>query len=113
MSHRQLESPPLELIDRHLDFYRWLVPRLNFMAESFPGAVPTSWYRSPAKNLAVGGSPFSQHLLAWAVDWAMPPGQNTAMVKLARELGMVGVDEGDHVHVQMYPAGTIPKSFFV
>lgn len=113
MSHRQLESPPPELVDRYLEFYRWLVPRLNVMARFFPEAVPTSWYRSEAQNLAVGGSPYSQHRLAWAADWALPPGQNRHMVNLALELGMVGVDEGDHVHVQMYPAGVIPKTFFV
>jgi len=107
-----LESPPSELVDRYLGFYEWFVPRLNVMAELFPNAVPTSWYRSEAKNMAVGGSTYSQHLLAWAVDWAMPRGENRDMVLLARELGMVGVDEGDHVHIQMYPAGVIPKTFF-
>ncbi len=107
-----LDRPPDELINRYLDFYRWLVPRLNVMLEVFPGAEPTSWFRTEAQNMAVDGATYSQHLLAWAVDWQMPRGQNRDMVNLARELGMVGVDEGDHVHVQMYPAGVIPKTFF-
>jgi len=107
-----LQSPPPELVQRYVEFYRALLPRLNFMWQEFPGAIPTSWYRSEARNLEVGGAPYSQHRLAWAVDWKAPPGRNREMVRLAQDLGMVGVDEGDHVHVQMYPAGIIPKTFF-
>jgi len=108
-----LESPPLDLVVRYNGFYQWLVPRLNVMIELFPDAVPTSWFRSEADNLRVGGAPFSQHLLAWAVDWDLPRDQHRDLVLLAMQLGMVAVDEGDHVHVQMYPAGRIPKSFFL
>lgn len=107
-----LESPPIGLVSRYEPVYLWLLPRLNFMFDRFPNAVPTSWWRSELKNMEVGGATYSQHLLGWALDWALPPGQNHDMVHLAEQLGMVGVDEGDHVHVQIFPAGVIPKTFF-
>ena len=113
MSH-QLESPPVELARRFDEFYRWLLPRLNFIGDQFPAAVPTSWWRSNSRNLEVGGAPYSQHLLGWAVDWQLPTSaQNREMVALANRIGLVGIDEGDHVHVQMYPAGVIPKTLYV
>lgn len=112
MSH-QLQPPPIELIQRYADFYLWLVPRLRFLSDEFPAAIPTSWWRSSARNMAVGGATYSQHLLGWAVDWSLDPGRNRDLVRVAEEIGLVGVDEGDHVHVQMYPAGVIPKTLYV
>lgn len=108
-----LQAPPPDLVEVYIDFYRYLIPRLQFLLERFPQAVPTSWWRSERRNLAVGGAPYSQHLLGWAVDFAPPRHQNRELVRLANEIGLVGVDEGDHVHVQMYPAGVIPKTVYV
>ncbi len=108
-----VESPPFELVTRYWDFYQYLVPRLKFVEATFPTAIATSWYRSPARNLQVGGEPRSQHLLAFAADFGnLQAGERQRLVDLARHLGMVGVDEGDHVHLQMFPRGTIPASFF-
>lgn len=107
-----LESPPIELVVRYDSVYRWLIPRLNFLFDKFPNAVPTSWWRSELKNMEVGGAAYSQHLLGWAVDWALPAREHRAMVQLTEHLEMVGIDEGDHVHIQIFPAGVIPKTFF-
>jgi len=107
-----LTVPPQQLVNAFPEFYRWLVPRLNHIATSFPNSQPTSWYRSPGKNFEVGGSVRSQHLLGWAADFAGPRDEAAAMVALGKGLGLVGVDEGDHVHFQMYPAGVVPPWFF-
>lgn len=65
----------------------------------------TSWWRSWEENLRVGGStsPLSQHLAGLAVD--VVPGNWPAFVRSARAAGLVAVDEGDHVHVQLWPRG--------
>lgn len=107
-----LQAPPAQLVNAYPEFYRWLLPRLNLIARTFPAAQPTSWWRSSARNLEVGGAVRSQHLLAWAVDFAGPRDEAMAMVELARNIGMVAVDEGTHVHVQMYPRGVVPIGFF-
>lgn len=65
-------------------------------------AVVTSWWRDPATNARAGGSPQSQHLLGTALDLVGDP-QRIALV--AAEAGFVVVVEGDHVHVQAWPAG--------
>lgn len=107
-----LTAPPAQLVNAFPDFYRWLLPRLNLIARSFPNAQATSWYRSPARNLEVGGAVRSQHLLGWAADFQGPRDEAARMVELGRGLGLVGIDEGDHVHFQMYPAGVVPPWFF-
>lgn len=105
-------APPAQLVNAYPDFYRWLLPRLNLIARTFPNSQPTSWWRSNARNLDVGGAPRSQHLLGWAVDFAGPRDESRQMVAMAQDLGLTAVDEGDHVHLQMYPAGVIPDRFF-
>lgn len=108
-----VQSPPFELVTRFWDQYMQLVPRLKFLQRSFPNATVTSWYRSNARNISVGGAPRSQHLLAFAADWGSLDAQDRQqMVTLARAVGMTAIDEGDHVHVQMFPAGVIPARFF-
>lgn len=76
---------------------------LNAAVAATGPVTVTSWWRSPSRNAEVGGSPDSQHLIGTAVDFVTEePG------KLARELaglGWVSVNEGDHLHVQAWPAG--------
>jgi len=107
-----LQAPPLAFARAFPEFYRWLLPRLNELARTFPNWQATSWYRTPGRNFEVGGAARSQHLLAWAADFSGPRDQARAFVELARRRGLVAVDEGDHVHVQMFPAGVIPDRFF-
>ena len=107
-----VSAPPPSLVAAFPAYFRWLLPRLSFLARTFPNWQPTSWFRTPARNFVVGGAPQSQHLLAWAVDWTGPRDEAQRFVAVAQSLGVVAIDEGDHVHVQMYPAGVIPSSFF-
>jgi hypothetical protein len=66
---------------------------------------PTSWYRSPIDNARVGGDPFSQHLVGWAID-AVGPDQQ-AFAKGLRVRGITTVQESDHIHFQAFPAGIL------
>lgn len=67
--------------------------------------TPTSWYRSPIENARVGGDPFSQHQLGWALDVVGPDA--TGFAKRARLTGLTAVVESDHVHIQLFPAGIV------
>lgn len=107
-----VRAPPAQLVNAYPEFYRWLVPRLNALMSEYPDAQPTSWFRSQSRNLSVGGAARSQHLLAWAADFSLPRDRHAALIADARLLGLVAIDEGDHIHVQMFPAGVIPARFF-
>lgn len=64
-----------------------------------------SFYRSRAKNAAVGGSPTSQHRTFTAVDIG---NVDVAMyVKMARRNGLVAIDKGTYAHVQLFTAGAL------
>lgn len=61
----------------------------------------TSWWRTEARNAAVGGSPKSKHLGGWAFDLVPDnPDKHDVLVDAAHALGLWAVNEGDHVHVQ-------------
>lgn len=64
----------------------------------------TSWWRDPAHNARVGGHSHSQHLLGLAADSAPA---SEGFRRAARAAGLVVVAEGDHDHVQLYPAGHV------
>jgi hypothetical protein len=73
-------------------------------------ATPTSWWRSIAHNAAVGGHPYSQHLLGTAADFVPARGwTNGELVAAARRAGLIAQDEGDHVHLQLFAAGTLDR----
>jgi hypothetical protein len=69
----------------------------------------TSWYRSRQENARVGGDPFSQHLVGWAID-AVGPDQQ-AFAKGLRMRGITTVQESDHIHFQAFPAGILRLLF--
>jgi len=71
------------------------------------GQQITSWYRTPAQNQAEGGMPASQHLVGLALD-VVGPGQQLTQV-IARNAHLVAVQEFDHLHIQMFPAGLLEK----
>ncbi|TWI04799.1 peptidase M15-like protein [Luteimonas cucumeris] len=78
---------------------------------SSTGANPTSLFRSPDRNQAVGGVPNSQHMAGTAGDFAVPPEQRAAFIAQARQMGYEAIDEGDHVHVELPPGAQAAGRF--
>lgn len=72
-----------------------------------PGqARVTSWWRTPARNAAVGGHPESQHLIGTAADFVpIAPSTYADIARALEGAGLVVVDEGDHVHAQLFAGG--------
>lgn len=66
-------------------------------------ASVTSWIRTSQRNYQVGGHPQSQHLTGTAVDLVLDDFENKpAVLEAARKLNLVAIDEGDHIHIQLY-----------
>jgi hypothetical protein len=80
---------------------------------------PRAWYRTPAQNIAVGGSgpwpqlgvggPPSQHLVGTAAD--LTARDLELVAQRARERGMVAVTNHarSYVHVQLWPKGVLGR----
>lgn len=91
--------PPDSIIVQAQAPLRTFIQRL--VAIRYPAdTVLTSWWRSVAHNAAVQGHPRSQHLIGTAVDFVTA--QRAGLVTEARARGLIAVDEGDHVHVQLF-----------
>ena len=85
-------------------FWDAFVYHINDAAAAVTGSVSaSSWYRNQADNERVGGDKDSQHLLGAAVDLVAARPEKLASQLTAR--GFVVVNEGDHIHVQAWPAG--------
>jgi hypothetical protein len=68
---------------------------------ALPGVSVSSWWRSPWKNVEVGGSWFSLHQLGLA--WDLVPGTAYTQAQvIATGLPATIVPEGDHIHVQLF-----------
>lgn len=74
----------------------------------------TSWGRTKARNKAIGGARSSQHLLWTAADFAGSPAAKAELLRRWRAMGPThfGVDEGDHVHIQLFRAGQVPDKIY-
>lgn len=71
----------------------------------------TSWFRSLADNLRVGGVVESQHRWGCAMDLVVAdPGQRALAVQRLKAEGFFVVVEATHVHFQAFPAGTLGAS---
>lgn len=103
-----LERPPAAIarnVEAHVPgAYEWLYQQLEAIHRDLP-ATATSWWRSKAKNASVGGAADSQHLLGLAIDIVYPSSliRRTAIPRL-QAAGFTVIDEGDHVHVQVFRA---------
>ena len=101
---------------QYLGVPTWWRPAVQmFLGRAYPIGTDldvgiTSWQRTVSHNREVGGVAQSQHLLATAWDVAGPD-QNTYASRAAA-VGLVVIDEGDHVHVQLFRAGLIPQYLF-
>lgn len=98
-----VEVPPSEWINHWWPVYNHLIERVNVLATVDQALTVSSWYRNPAKNASVGGDPESQHLFGFAVDVATNKPEE--LRRVANSLGLVAVEEFDHVHLQLFPAG--------
>lgn len=98
-----VQAPPA-----YLDGYvvRSFINRTMAAAGSLD-VTPTSWYRSISDNARVGGDPFSQHLVGWAIDAVGPDQQMFA--KRLRLSGITTVQEASHLHFQAFPAGVLRR----
>lgn len=70
---------------------------------AWPGAVLTSYLRTPARNAAVGGRVGSYHLVGLAADFVVPRTDRARFVAWVRATWPAGVDvvdEGDHIHIE-------------
>lgn len=87
-------------------FWDAFIWHINDSASKIPApTTATSWFRNESENQRVGGAQDSQHLVGAAVDLV-----NERAGQLSSELagrGFVVVNEGDHLHVQAWPAGLI------
>lgn len=66
----------------------------------------SSWIRTPQHNAAVGGDPNSLHVHGLAAD--LVPDNHGSIKQLAEGARAVGLhyeENGDHLHVQLYPKG--------
>lgn len=66
--------------------------------------IPSSWYRPPAKNEDVGGSPTSKHPRARATDFTVKGlSPRDVMIRLAPYASQIGIDQlieyPTHVHI--------------
>lgn len=88
------------------DPYREFILRWLYAHRGLEGVTVTSWYRDPSHNASVGGSPGSQHQLGLALDTVYR--DRATWLEAVRNLngwGLVAIDEGDHVHAQLWRAG--------
>ena len=117
-----IQTPPVEVVSFVRNYVnRWAFERFSqalAMAHSrgiYARPTITSWWRSPAYNVQVGGAARSQHQLGLAVDVAYQSAQDAdAAVRQGFGAGLVAVNEGDHVHFQAFPAGTVawPREWY-
>lgn len=88
------------------------VRRVNRIDE-FEPLTFFSWFRDPLQNALEGGGRYSQHLAALAVDVFPRQGTNETVVDAARAVGLVPIDERNHVHIQAFPASVeVVRRFF-
>jgi uncharacterized protein YcbK (DUF882 family) len=97
----------------------WWTPYVSAFVQrvrALPGPFTvSSWGRTVSHNRAVGGAEQSQHLVWTAAD--LVPQGAMSMAELhdaAVASGNFGyvLDEGDHVHVQLYRGGVLPPQLF-
>lgn len=102
-----LVGPPAQIayaVDRIAPgIYQTFFARMNAALRGF-SVTPVNFYRSRAHNTRVGGAANSQHLIATAFDVVLPKAQRARAVQALKAQGLIAVDEGDHIHIQAWPA---------
>lgn len=90
-------APPRDLSRRFVGIYALLLE-----ANIQSGGTITRWWNSIEGNRLRGGDADSQHQIGWAID-VVPV--TAARAAAFRARGLTVIDEGDHLHVQVSPAG--------
>jgi len=90
-----LRAPPRSPLT---ELFAWLV--IAVVRVSGP-VTPTSWFRTPAENAAVGGVPNSLHLLGLAIDVVGDPGVLGRVASIWRAIGLQAKVESDHLHLEL------------
>jgi hypothetical protein len=97
-----------------LPYVQDFVGRATQLYQQFPFQV-TSFGRTASRNAAVGGAAHSQHLLWTAAD-LVPNGYGSMsdLEDAANASGLFGyvLNEGNHVHVQLFAANQLPDWLF-
>lgn len=76
-----------------------LTTKLLCLRSKFDFSV-TSWFRSEAHNVEVGGLPKSLHLTGLAVDVVLDSAFTTDLFRsYCKSIGVYVYDEGDHLHL--------------
>ena len=61
----------------------------------------TSWIRTPKRNVEVGGSMRSNHLMGLAVDIVIESPDIDGFILFAKRLGLKVIKERDHYHLEL------------
>lgn len=103
MPYSQPPSSVTNTLERMVPGFRnWWNGAVGRAYSQAGGFTVTSWWRSPGYNREVGGSDHSQHLIGAAID-VVPVNQR--VYNALRGAGFRVVNEGDHLHAQVWPAG--------
>ena len=105
-----IQVPPPEIIRALFPQLVQFVGRVG-AARVTPDLYLTSWYRDVERNRRVGGHPQSQHRLGLAIDVGGPARDLEFWLEEIRSVGLIGVNEGSHAHVQLLPAGQAAQRF--
>lgn len=105
-----MEIPPVDLIRKYFGLYVSVLGAVVKLERLFPDSQLTSWFRDRARNAEVGGAEYSQHRLGFAFDVVTAEPERFAAT--ARAYGFTAVQEGSHVHLQVFPAGVLPHDIF-
>ncbi len=98
------QPPPVDIYPAATRFLR---DAAMWAADDLRELWATSWYRTSDHNREVGGAPYSQHLVGWALDVA--GADQFEFARRAEHTGLIVVRERDHVHVQVFPAGVLQR----
>lgn len=106
-----LQAPPRALLlSGFQPFILEFFFRLVLVLRATPGVLLTSWFRTVQANISEGGDEDSQHLFGLAADFEVPRVALGHVLEVARGVGLIPVNEGDHVHVQLFQAGALARA---
>ena len=104
------KAPPREFVESFEEVYRFIIFLSEQIAAFDPTVQFTSWWRDEALNRAVGGNVKSQHLFGFALD--LVADRSREIEDAVNQVGLFAVAERDHLHIQLFPPGTLERRGF-